>query len=170
MLIWINLTEQERFNMKAKIVVHTQSGNTAKFAREISEKLNNRGIENEIALLRPTESPKPNSKNVELKRIPDIDGFDTIILGCPVWGLTASPVILAYIDSFSSMKGKKIIPFATFGLPFKFMGASKALKVMTQKCDTLLGDVLPGYSLHTFTVKFNNNKLSDISERIASSV
>ncbi|MDF2540197.1 MAG: hypothetical protein K0S76_3218 [Herbinix sp.] len=47
-------------------------------------------------------------------QVPDmqLDQYDTIILGTPVWWYTLTPAVLTFLSE-TDLRGKKIIPYAT---------------------------------------------------------
>lgn len=47
-------------------------------------------------------------------RIVDIDRYDTVYLGFPIWGETAPPIIRSLLSQHD-MSGKTIVPFITHG-------------------------------------------------------
>ena len=130
--------------MKAAIVVHSQSGNTAAFAADISECLKARGVDTEIHLLRTVGIVKPAKKDIQFKREIDLTPYDTVFLGCPVWAFSASNVMNAFLKLIPSLKGKKAAAFITHGLPFTFMGANQALKSINETLDLMMAEVIPG--------------------------
>ena len=154
--------------MKVGIFIYSQSGHTVSFARTIAEHLRKAGIDTDIELLRCRGIPKPWTRNIEFRRIPDVTEYDIILFGGPVWAFNASRVILAFIQTIDSLKGKKAIPFVTHGLPLKF-GPKRALKNMSKKLDVLCADVLEGESVH-YIIRANKTKLNEAVERIVERV
>lgn len=49
-----------------------------------------------------------------LKRVPNIEGYDTVILGFPVWWYTAPTIINTFIEE-NNLEGKNIYIFVTSG-------------------------------------------------------
>ncbi|MBY3416330.1 flavodoxin [Rhizobium laguerreae] len=49
-----------------------------------------------------------------LQVVADIQSYDTIFLGFPIWGMTAPPVIRAFLAAHD-FSGKKVVPFITHG-------------------------------------------------------
>lgn len=151
--------------MHVGIIVHSQSGNTALFAKAICDHLRNAGIETSIELLRVSGSIKLRSSQVSLRNNPEVHEYDTLLFGCPVWGFAPSPAILSYLNMLDSLKGKKALPFATHGLPFKSFGANQALRKMKACLEILQAEVLDGESLHCL-FKPNKTKMEAAAERI----
>jgi flavodoxin len=129
--------------VKIAIVVHSQTGNTAQFARAIADKLRIQGHETDIELLRVSGRITPRTRNVEFKRLPEVSEYDVILFGGPVWAFNASPAIMSYISTFASLKHKRVLCFVTHGLP-RFLGAARALGRMQSALELLGAEVLPG--------------------------
>lgn len=156
--------------MKVGIIVYSQSGHTATFARTIADHLREAGIDYGIELLRPRGIPKPWTRNIEFRRIPEIDEYDIVLVGSPVWGFNASKVILKYLNSMKSLKGKKALPFVTYGLPLKSLGVNRSLKRMNAELEELCADILEGESQYYFLFKTNKNKMNEAAKRIVEKI
>ena len=73
-------------------------------------------------------------------KITDIDKYDTIYLGFPIWWYVAPTIINTFLESYD-LSGKKIIPFATSGS--SGMGKTNdALKTSCPDSELLDGRVL----------------------------
>lgn len=151
--------------MKIAIVIHSQSGHTAAFAKIIASKFNENGHDADIKLLRSTKHVHPGIKEFELRNAPEINEYDVILFGGPVWAFTASPVIMKYITDQERLKGKKVASFVTMGFPFQWMGGNNAIKVMNNKLDCTGADVLQG-EIVSYTFKANTAKMSEAAERL----
>jgi flavodoxin len=151
--------------MKIGIIIHTQSGHTAHFARAIAAKFNSNGHEAEIEMLRTSGQVSPGSRKFTIKNSPEIEQFDAILFGGPVWAFNASPVIMSYLSNLKSVKNKKVMSFVTMMFPFACMGGKQAIKAMDQELEASGGDVLPGEILQFF-FKANPQKLEQAVERI----
>lgn len=109
--------------MNKKIVIYfSYTGNTRKIANMIKDKLNcnilelkpvipysddyQKVVDEEQSL--EGSNHKPQIENINL----NLDDYDTIILGTPVWWYREAPVIRTFLSNYD-LSGKKIIPFAT---------------------------------------------------------
>jgi flavodoxin len=134
--------------MKIAIIVHSKTGTTRKFADRIADRLKKSGhnmsliqIETDV----PVESGSVRScKEFTITNLPDIRAYDVLLLGGPVWGFSASPVIIKCIKSLGDLEGKKVIPFVTQGFPFKFLGGKQAIALMSRYAADKKAAVLPG--------------------------
>ena len=108
--------------MKTIIVYYSYSNNTKQIAVKIKNKLNC-----DILELKPTipfsedyqtvvdeyQNNESEKKIVEIENINiNLDNYDKIILGTPVWWYTITPVIRAFLKKYD-LKNKEIYPFAT---------------------------------------------------------
>ncbi len=109
--------------MNNKLLVYFSfTGNTKMIAEQISKELNCNMLE-----LRPKEkysenyqevvdeyqSNESDKKNCELMPYSvDLNKYDTIIIGSPVWWYTITPVIRTFLKQHS-LANKTVIPFAT---------------------------------------------------------
>ena len=156
--------------MKAGILVYSQSGHTAAFARAIADRFRETGIDYGIELLRPHGVPKPFGGTVEFRRLPEIDEYDVLLFGAPVWVGAPCRVILAYCNGLTSLKGKTALPFVTHGLPWKVLGANRSLKKMSEALEELHAEVLPGESHFFFFFRSNKAQMHEAAGRIAARV
>ncbi|MDR0307844.1 MAG: NAD(P)H-dependent oxidoreductase [Chitinispirillales bacterium] len=153
--------------MNAGIVIHTSSGHTLAFARTIEEKLKQKGHEVEILYLRAVGRVTPTGKgNFSIKNPPELDEYDTILVGGPVWAFKASPVIMKFfVEEVKTLKGKKALSFVTMGLPFKFTGGDRALRMMNEELEAAGANVLEGEKL-LYMFKTDRENMENAAVRI----
>lgn len=108
--------------MRRLLVYYSYTGNTKLIANKIKEKLNCDLLELEPTI--PFSSDydvvvdeyRNNSienKDVNIKKINlNLDDYDEIILGTPVWWYTVCPVITSFLKKYD-LSGKTIYPYAT---------------------------------------------------------
>ena len=67
------------------------------------------------------KSERDNGIRPELKTtVENLDEYDTIFIGCPVWWHTAPMAIWSFLESKNyDFKGKTIIPFCTYGATYR---------------------------------------------------
>jgi len=154
-------------SMNVGIVIHTTSGHTLAFARAIEEILKQKGHEVEILYLRTVGRVTPTgSGNFSIKNPPELDEFNTVLFGGPVWAFKASPVIMKFLaDEVKSLKNKKALSFVTMGLPFKFTGGDRALRMMDEQLEASGADVVEGEKLLYF-FKTDKEKMVAAAQRI----
>ena len=151
--------------MKIGIVIHSQSGHTAQVAKYLVDAFKGKGHEVDISLLRTSGKVAPRSSSFELKSIPEVADCDCILLGGPVWGFSASPVICKFINTLGRLTGKKVLCFVTKGLPFLWTGGTQALARMNEELALSDATVFEGEIMHTFGMP-GEEKVKPVIERI----
>lgn len=109
--------------MKTAVIYWSFEGNTEMIAKRISEKLN---CDIFKIKLEKENVPKSNffkyfwgGKQVMMKESPEIeplginiDDYDVIFIGTPVWAFTYTPAIRSFLQKYS-IKNKKIVLFCS---------------------------------------------------------
>lgn len=111
--------------MKAIIIYYSRSGNTEKIAKRLQRDLDNipiLKIEPEeaygnyiMSCIRATKEKHANVIPKFITPIPDLTDYDTIFLGYPIW-MQDLPMFVQEFMKQCNTKGKRIIPFATYGM------------------------------------------------------
>lgn len=60
------------------------------------------------------EMKNPKSRPDIAERMDDIQSYDTIFIGFPIWWYTAPTIIKTFLESYD-FSGKTVVPFATSG-------------------------------------------------------
>ena len=110
--------------MKKLVVYYSIGGNTRAIAKKVAQALKADIAEIRTAKTYPDDHDvlvSLGKKEVESGYIPQIlplsvnvDAYDTIIIGTPVWWYSFAPAVKTFL-SRQKWKGKKVYPFATFG-------------------------------------------------------
>ncbi len=108
--------------MKKLVVYYSYTGNTKKIAEEVKNKLNCDILELEPEIsfsddydevVEEYQNNSIDNKEVPIKDVNvNLDEYDEIIIGTPVWWYTISPVVVTFLKKYD-LSGKKIYPFAT---------------------------------------------------------
>lgn len=108
--------------MNKLVVYHSYTGHTKMIANMIKEKLNCDILElkPKIAFSSDYQSVVDEYQNnekekstVEIEDINiDLNNYDEIIIGSPVWWYSVTPVIRSFLKE-NNLEGKTIVPFAT---------------------------------------------------------
>ena len=75
------------------------------------------------------EMNNPNSRPEIAERLPNMEDYDAIFIGFPIWWYVAPTIINTFIESYD-FSGKTIIPFATSG----GSGMGKTVEVLKPLC------------------------------------
>lgn len=110
--------------MRTLILYYSYGGNTRKIAKMIQEKIG--GDIAEIETVKSYEGSYDSVVNQgqrevdsgympEIKELDvDLDNYDTIIIGTPVWWDTFAPAVKTFLHDYD-LSGKSIYPYATNG-------------------------------------------------------
>ncbi len=108
--------------MKKLVVYYSYTGNTKKIAEEVKNKLNCDILELEPEtpfsddydeVVEEYQNNSIDNKEVPIKDINvNLDEYDEIIIGTPVWWYTVSPVVVTFLKKYD-LSDKKVYPFAT---------------------------------------------------------
>ncbi|MDR2623824.1 MAG: flavodoxin domain-containing protein [Methanobrevibacter sp.] len=95
---------------------------------------------------------RENKTKISPKKL-DLDDYDLIYVGTPVWMTNPVPAIITAIDTYN-FKGKNIVLFATM----KNVGGNKAIKRMDEKFQSRGARVI-----NSFTIKTQDKNTSQIT-------
>jgi flavodoxin len=154
--------------MHIGIIVFSQSGHTAAAAKAIAEKFRANGHEVDIKLLLTTGMTRPGSNHFTICNSPeqeDIDSYEALIIGTPVWAFKESNVIREFLTWLNKLNGKKALGFCTMVFPWKSLGGNQAILHMSEDLRASGATVLPGEILPYF-FGFNKQQLNDSIDRI----
>ena len=108
--------------MKKLVVYHSYTGNTKRIAEMIQRQLNCDILELQPKVPFSTDYQEVvdeyqnnsiSNKEVEINDIDlNLEIYDEIIIGTPVWWYTISPVVVTFLKKYD-FSGKKIYPYAT---------------------------------------------------------
>ena len=112
--------------MRTAVVYYSYSNNTRRIAEIIAEKLNADILElvpavpytyNQEELVKDEEEKMDQQELIELEPFDlDLDFYDRIILGTPVWWYGISPAMRTFlVENKEQLKGKKFYAFITNG-------------------------------------------------------
>ena len=107
---------------KVLVVYFSETGNTQKLAKLISDKVGGDFIRIETVQKYPTnyqdlvdyaEEEKNKNARPELKELNiDLDKYDTILIGYPIWWYQMPMALYTFFDTYD-FSGKTIVPFNT---------------------------------------------------------
>ena len=123
--------------MRSIVIYYSYTGHTHRIAQLIMGILRNKGEEVIPVRIRPLKEVKNffmQCKEAFLAKKPklyrtllDLESFDKVIFGSPVWALKPAPAINTYLDNCGPLKAKTAICFVTYG---SGVGKDKALGIM----------------------------------------
>jgi flavodoxin len=98
---------------------------------------------------------KPKLKN----RIDNIEKYDTIFLGTPIWWYTIAPPVLTFLSEYD-LSGKTIIPFCTHG------GGGQSRSFADIKKYAPNSNVLEGIAFFDKDIKTSQNKINEWLQKL----
>lgn len=114
-----NINEQEENNSSNTLVAYySYTGNTEEFANIIAEETGGTLFEIQRAeeysdLYEEAEEEINNNEKPELASMPEnVEQYDTIFIGYPIWWDRAPAMINTFLDNIN-LEGKTVIPFCT---------------------------------------------------------
>ena len=111
--------------MKSIVVYYSHSGNTSRIAHKYFDQLKEKGSV-DIFELEHRDRKRHKIKHLLARAIPkltslakmpdNIDSYDVICIGTPVWGGKPAPLAIKFISSLGNLSKKKIIYFQVYGI------------------------------------------------------
>ncbi len=152
--------------MKMLVLSYSRTGNTAKVAAAIAEKLQADREEIEDRCDRSgAKGYLRSAKDALFKKsthIADLDknpaDYDTIVLGTPVWGFTVAPAVRTFVEEYGEVLQKRRVAF------FCTMGSSGAQKTFRVLGELLGKPPIATLALSERTVRRDN----ELQEQVAS--
>mgnify|MGYP002674047681 FL=1 len=90
------------------------------------------------------EMKNPDSRPEIVEKLSDMDKYDTVFVGFPIWWYVAPTIIDTFLESYD-FSGKTVVPFATSG----GSGMGKTADVLRQVCPA--ADIKDGKVLNNMT-------------------
>ena len=87
------------------------------------------------------EMKDPNSRPEVSSHVDNMDQYDTVFVGFPIWWYVAPTIINTFLEAYD-FSGKTVIPFATSG----GSGMGKTLEGLEKSCS---GNLVPGTMLNS---------------------
>ena len=158
--------------MKAVVVYYSLGGNTELIADMISEKVGADKIklqpEKEIAkegfkkFFWGGKSVIFKDKPILLNKNLNLDHYDTVILGTPIWAATFTPAILSFVSQVS-LKGKKVHLYAC-------SSGGDASKCFTKLRELLKDSTIIGTASFKDPIKEEKQKVEQQVDELCSSI
>ncbi|MGM0445850.1 MAG: flavodoxin family protein [Bacillota bacterium] len=149
--------------MNIGIVVYSHTGNTYSVVEKFKKELEEMGNVVSIERLEPVnkEDVQPRAKNIEYKRLPELDKYDAYIFASPIQAFSLCTGMKSFLEKMESLNNKEVACFVTKGLPFNWTGGNRAIrqfkKLLKQKDAKIV---------ETGIIKWTKNKEKDIDKVI----
>ena len=110
----------------------------------------------EVAKIEIQQKARPELKNY----LPDIDDFDTIFLGYPIWWSVPPMAVSTFLEKYN-FSGKKIIPFATH----EGSGLGGSVNYLKKICPQ--AEILNGIAIHGASAKNSETEVTAWAKKFA---
>jgi len=127
--------------MKIGIIIHSHTNNTLSVGQRLADVMIAQGTSVIIERISSVNESPNTKESVQLITVPNLETYDYVILGAPVWGFNLSSIMTAYLLALPNLKGKHVACFVTEYFPKPWMGGNHAIKQMVQYISRLDGTV-----------------------------
>lgn len=121
--------------MNIGIIVYSQSGHTLSVATELQEALSTAGYSVDLNRVIAVGKPRSGDTDVPLETIPEINAYDALVFGCPVWGGTPASPMGGYLEQVISLQGKAVAVLVTGAFPAG-VGRNLAVAQLKATCES----------------------------------
>jgi flavodoxin len=115
------------------LIYYSQTGHTAKVMRQLAEHLQGVGEAAEMVALEPAGAYSAHDVTVSLKELPDLSGYDRLVLGTPVYGGRMAAPVRAFLQEVVGLAGMPVMLLLTHFLPRQW-GAVQTIAAMETLC------------------------------------
>jgi len=134
--------------MKIGILVYSDTGNTLSVAERIKTQIEKNGGTAVIERVTAAKASSSSGEHVQLLNIPDISGYDKLVIGAPINGFMLCRAMQAYLAKHADLKGKDISCYVTQQLKSSFFGGNKGIKQIKAYCGKKGANVLNIANIH----------------------
>ena len=150
--------------MNIGIVVHSQTGHTLSLAEILKERLLAAGHAVTLEQVETSGRAKPGAADVQLKNKPEVDPYDALVLGCPVWGGVMSSAMTTYLAQVTSLQGKRVACMVTHLFPPGW-GANQTIGQMKGVCESK-GAIICGSGSASWFPLGRKRRVAEVVERL----
>lgn len=118
--------------MNVGVVVYSLTGNTFSVAETLRSTLASAGHTVSFQTIKAQNEDPNASGPIKLTQVPSLTGLDALVLGGPVRGFSTAPIVKAYLEQVSDLKGLPVYLYVTHHFPLAFLGGNSAIS-MTRK-------------------------------------
>lgn len=155
-------------DMNILVVYYSLTNITRSVAEIFKENLSKK---HSVTLFELKTDPEFKSNNIKkdfkIVQLPELKGYDIVIVGGPVWAFGADFPILKFLELVENAEEKEFILFVTMAFPFKWMGGIRALSMMEKILKEKDVKVLEKFCINRM-FKNVENEAKKVSENILS--
>lgn len=148
--------------MTIGIIIFSKTNNTAAVAEKLEKVLLSKGCNAKIDRVQGLNTEPRDKGKIKFTNIPNIENYDVLIFGTPVWGFSLPAAMKEYLMQLPLLYKKKVYLYVTMQFPFAFLGGNQTIKQMIKICKSKQGEIN-----HSFVINWASKKReSQISELI----
>lgn len=120
--------------MNIGMIVYSQFGHTFSVAKRLQDALSEAGHTVTLERIKPVGLTKPGLTDVPLRAEPQIEGYDALVFGTPVWGGTPASPMASYLAQLVSLEGIPVVCLVTGFFPADW-GRNQTLAQLKETCE-----------------------------------
>ncbi len=155
--------------MKIGIIFFSKTNHTLLVAEKLNQFLLAKNFDVKIERVQGINTEPRDKGPIEFTDIPNIDNYDIIILGSPVWAFSLPPAMKEYLEQVPLLYKKKIYLFVTMQFPLAFLGGNRAIKEMKKICTSKKADIKKSFVINWASRK-RDAQISSFLESLAEDV
>lgn len=123
------------------IIVYSHTGHTLSVAKRLKARLTTDGHQVSLVELQTVVPLSLGATTAALKTMPNMEQYDTLLLGTPVRGGVPSPPMKVFLEQTVSFGDRKIVCFVT-GVFRAEWGRNQTIALMKAMCEAREADVI----------------------------
>jgi len=153
--------------MRIGIIIFSYTGHSFKVAKEIEKDLTEKGYTVGLERIETDGDAQKMGNDIKFKTVPNVDRYDALIFGAPVWAFHLNPIMNRYLSDISEMKGKKAAVFVTKEFTPKWTGGIQSVKKMANIIEKKGGKVIGSDVIGWKKKKGPEDNMNDKAREIA---
>ena len=121
--------------MNVGIIVYSRTGHTLSVAARLEEALSAAGHAVNLEQVEAAGPVRPGATDVPLKTVPEIEGYEALVLGTSVQGGMPAPPMATFLDQLPSLQSVQVACLVTGFFPPGW-GRNQTLASMREICES----------------------------------
>jgi len=120
--------------MNIGLIVYSQTGNTLAVAERLQRQFRAQGHDASLQQLQVVVGSGKQIRGVRVVELPDLGGYQALVLCSPVQGFSLAPAMKAYLSQAKLASGLPVALLMTQHFPYPWMGGKQAMAQFQQAC------------------------------------
>ena len=134
--------------MKIGIIVFSKTNHTFSVAEKLNQFLLDKGFDATLERVEGLNTDPRDKGPVELTHIPNIESYDFLIFGTPVWAFSLPAAMEDYLKQIPLLYKKKVYLYVTMQFPFAFLGGNLTIKKMKEICKNKQAEIFQSFVIN----------------------